>query len=60
MLSAGIVDPAKVVRVRSSGRGVDRRPLHHHRGDGRGGAETGKRADARRRGGMGGMGGMDF
>ena len=45
---------------RSPGRGVDRRPPHHHRGHGRRGAETGKRADAGGGGGMGGMGGMDF
>ena len=60
MLSAGIVDPAKVVRVALAGRRLDRRPAHHHRGDDRRSAEegTGRRRYAWRRYGRHGRHGL--
>ena len=36
MIEAGILDPAKVVRIALAGRRLDRRPHDHHRGDGLG------------------------
>ena len=52
MLNAGIVDPAKVVRVALAGRGLDRWPHDHDRGHGRRDAEEeGGSGHARRRNG---------
>ena len=55
MLSAGILDPAKVVRVALAGCCVSRRPDDHHRGYGSGASEEGGAGDARRRYGRHGL-----
>ena len=49
LVEKGIIDPAKVVRRASSGRGVGCRPAGHHRGDGRRIAEGSRAGDAGRR-----------
>ena len=54
MMKKGIIDPTKVVRAGAAERSVGRGPAHHHRGDGRRGAEEGRSrrrhaADAGRR-----------
>ena len=59
LISKGIIDPTKVVRAALQARSVDRRPAHHHRSHGPGGAR-GAGAPAMPGGGGGGMGGMDF
>ena len=57
MLNAGIVDPAKVVRVALQERCVDRRSHDHDRGHGRGNAQE-ERGSRHAEGS--GMGGMDY
>ena len=59
LISKGIIDPTKVVARGATTRSVDRRPAHHHRSHGPGGAR-GAGAPAMPGGGAGGMGGMDF